>query len=504
MSDKTKTIVERIAAGLLEGPLGRALRAQLGAVWVENDTTFQQAGRGFNQTLRDRYDSDRESIQKDALDAWRLNPLARRVVGLTTQYVVGGGVSAGVKHEETHKFVRNFWEHRLNRMSVRCYELCDELTRTGNLFLLISTDAAGMSYIRPVPASDIDKIDARENDIEQPLRFWPKAEAQQLTPAAYPAYSEDLDQADSDGGFSVVMVHYTINRPVGGQWGESDLAPALKWLSRYSNWLEDRARLNRFRNSFLFVVKSKFASESERAARQANLALNPPAPGSILVCDESETWEVLSAKLESNDAAADGLALKKMVATAAGVPLHFLAEPENSTRTTAEAAGGPTYRHFEQRQNYFIWLIEDLLKIVIARRAKVDHSVSKRAEIEVRGADISARDNVSLSMAAQNIINSLSDLRDRGLITDEEYLRMAYRFAGEVVDVEDMLEKAAAGRPPTLYSWRRPGDPAGMTDPSQVDEAGNPAANTKAKVKGKQHNNVIDIETGEEKPKPEL
>ena len=116
---KRETFLDRFAAGLLGSPLGAALRAQLGAVWVENDTTFQQAGRGWNQTQRDRYDSDRESIEKDALEAWRLNPLARRIVGLTTQYVVGGGLSVGVKHEETHKFVQNFWKHRLNEHAAR-------------------------------------------------------------------------------------------------------------------------------------------------------------------------------------------------------------------------------------------------------------------------------------------------------------------------------------------------------------------------------------------------
>ncbi len=121
-------------------------------------------------------------------------------------------------------------------------ELCDELTRTGNLLLLVSTDAAGMSYVRPVPASDIDTITARPNDIEQPLAFVPKANADNLQPEPYPAYDEETDAPGPDGAFKPVMLHYTINRPVGAQWGESDLAPILKWLSRYSNWLEDRGR----------------------------------------------------------------------------------------------------------------------------------------------------------------------------------------------------------------------------------------------------------------------
>ncbi len=58
------------------------------------------------------------------------------------------------------------------------------------------------------------------------------------------------------------------------------------------------------------------------------------------------------------------------------------------------------------------------------------------------GSDISARDNVSLSMAATNITNVMTTLRDRGLCSDEEYLRMIYRFASEVVDVEEILASA--------------------------------------------------------------
>jgi hypothetical protein len=217
------------------------------------------------------------------------------------------------------------------------------------------------------------------------------------------------------------------------------------------------------------------------------------------VCDESETWEVLSPKLESTDANTDGLALKKMVASGAGIPMHFLAEPEGSTRTTAEAAGGPTFRHFEQRQNYFIWLIEDLLHIAINRRALVSAGVSRRAPVEVRGADISARDNVSLSMAAQNIINMLSDLRDRQMITDEEYLRLAYRFAGEVVDVEDMLAKAELEGPP--LKWAAPVQKTTVAGADETTDGEDVPQNRPAKVsKRGASTSKIDLESGDLKP----
>ena len=159
--------------------------------------------------------------------------------------------------------------------------------------------------------------------------------------------------------------------------------------------------------------------------------------------DESETWEVLHPRLEADDANEDGLALKKMIAAGAGVPLHFLAEPESSTRTTAEAAGGPTFRRFEQRQQYFLWLVTDVLRVVTARRAQVDRRVDARAAIRVQGADISVRDNLAMAQAAASLAGCMTDLRDRRLIDDAELLRLVYRFAGEALDVEEMLARAA-------------------------------------------------------------
>ena len=436
MSSPAPHLFERLFARRID----ERVRAALAAL-PETDATFAIGSR-LGESPQERYAPDREELLRQALEAWRVNPLARRIVGLTSQYVVGGGISLSCPHAPTSAFLHTFWEHPLNRLAVRVYEWCDELTRSGNLFLLLSTDASGMSYVRAIPSLQVRTIHSRANDLDQELEYELQPDLlEHSAPRTFAAYDARTDAPGANGGYAPVMLHYAINRPVGAQWGESDLAPVLRWLSRFAAWLEDRARLNRFRTAFLYIVRARFSSEAERRARQSSLNAAPPSPGSILVSDESESWNTLSPRLESDDAAQDGLALKKMIAAGAGIPLHFLAEPESATRTTAEAAGGPTYRHFEQRQRFFLWLLSDLLQVVLNRRALVDNHVSRRAEISLQGADISARDNVSLAMAASNISSVLGQARDRGLLDDAEYLRLLYRFCGESVDVEEMLAR---------------------------------------------------------------
>jgi len=430
----------RFLSNIFSPLIEKTVRDQLAI--TETDNTFLIGTRRYDESDRDRLEYDRAAILEQCLTAWRENPLARRIVELTSQYVVGGGLDIKCQDEKTKAFIDQFWNHRLNRMESRVIEMCDELTRTGNLFVLISTDQSGMSYIRILPASNIDRIEASPNDIEQPLIFIAKAD-QDLNPVTYASYDHLKDTVDGSGKFPPVVLHYAINRPAGAQWGESDLAPLLIWLRRYSAWLEDRVRLNRFRNAFLYVVTGQFTSEASRKARQMELAANPPSPGSILVTDESETWSVISPKLEALDAMQDGLALKKMIAASVGLPLHFLAEPESSTRTTAEAAGGPTFRRFEQRQQFFLWLLSDLLHVVISRRALVDKTIKSHGEVTVTGADLSARDNVSHALAGVNILKMLERLFDMGLIDQRELLRISYRFAGESADIDEILSKSS-------------------------------------------------------------
>lgn len=390
-----------------------------------------------NVGLRDRSQGNFYNVIEASLQAWRENPLARRIVNLTTQYVIGEGLTIECDDEKALTVMKDFWNDPLNRMDIRVAEWCDELTRTGNLFVLISSGIDGKSYVRAVPATAIENIETAANDYEQALWFEYREE-NQLQLEHVDAEKKDSPTLDAR------MMHFAVNRPLGAKFGEPDLAPVLIWLQRYSGWLEDRARLNHYRNSFLYTVKAKGTSEQQRIERQNQLNSRPLSPGSILVTNEAEEWDVLSAKLESNEAAEDGLALKKQIAAGVGIPMHFLAEPESQSKTSAEAAGGATFRTFEQRQEVFTWIVEQVLRAVLRRRRLVDYNLDAEVEFRVIGADIYELDNTTLATGAATIANVCTQMRKLGYISREEYIRLVYKFAGEDPDPNMILEGGAA------------------------------------------------------------
>jgi hypothetical protein len=275
------------------------------------------------------------------------------------------------------------------------------------------------------------------------------------------------------------MLHFAMNRPVGVAWGEPDLAPMLPWISRYSSWLEDRARLNRFRFAWLIVWKKKWANEAEKTAKNNELAAHPPASGSWLLLEENESLEMPAPNLDSADAEKDGLALKKMIALGAGIPPHYLAEPESSTRTTAEAAGTPTFRGLEQSQTFFLNMIHSLAVLAVTIRKQSDRRVQPSSQIQAIGPDITERDNSSLALAVSRIYPAMSELFDREGIDEHELLRVVYRMAGEIQPAGSIPAMKRRPLKPlasaTVSPKKQPGksetDPTGVKDVDPIEEA---------------------------------
>ena len=120
------------------------------------------------------HDYDPAQVQEqytDGLTAWRKNPMAWRVISITTDYVVGDGIRL-LSAAHLQRFIQGFWNHPLNRMDVRLPAMADELARSGDLFILLFRNPAdGMSYLRLVTKDCIQQVETAENDWEQEIVY---------------------------------------------------------------------------------------------------------------------------------------------------------------------------------------------------------------------------------------------------------------------------------------------------------------------------------------------
>ena len=354
---------------------------------------------------------EQQEIMLDATEAYRANPLAFRIVELTADHVLGRGVKLKAPDRELQAWLDDWWSHPENHLATRVYDLSRELSICGEIFVTLHQNPIdGMVYLRQIPPPNVDAIETDPNDLERELRFHESAVNATGGPehATYVIAGRwwDADQC----------AHYAINRLAGCVRGQSDLAPMLPWLRRYKDWLTDRVRINRFKGAFLWWVKIAGADRATVEAKKLELS-RPPESGSVIVTNEAETWTAVQPMIDAQSVEPDGRAIRMMLAAGAGIPLHFLSEPEGANRAVAAEMAGPTLRHFENRQTILGAILVDL-----ARRA-ADLSgrfPGRTAKISAIFEDLTTTDNLKVASAAASMVNALAIARDRNWLNDTQ------------------------------------------------------------------------------------
>lgn len=396
-----------------------------------------EAGGGWtglaNRGPADRPPAVAQRQYHDALEAWRTNPYAKRIIDIITDYTVGDGLTP-VAPGEIGRFVDTFWRHPQNRLDTRLPELVDELSRSGDLFLALFRNAAdGQSYVRAVPKSAVLEIETAANDWEREISFTVGAGDWGLGAGAGETRRFLSPSHPEAGEAEVVMVHYAVNRPVGALLGESELATLLPWLGHYARMLEDRVRLNWAARAFLWFVcvpSNKVQAKAEQYAR-------PPEPGSIVIHDEGEEWRMEAPNLRGMDAQHDLRALRQAIAAGSGQPPHWHGDGGDINRAVAQAMQDPAVRRLRRRQRHVQHIVTDLCDVAYGRAYALG-VVRRRpdaSEIRVDLPDISREDNESLALAAERLTSAfsglLSALPGYSPTLAGQMLSLVFKFAGE-------------------------------------------------------------------------
>jgi hypothetical protein len=408
----------------------RTIRTITSALAVaETESTITKGASLWKGLFRTRSNWSRSDLLTQCFNSWRSNPISKRLIDITTEFVIGDGFSFKSTNKRADKFIQKMTSDPLNDFESQIPEWCNEAWRGGDLFLVGKSDAGGMTYWRGFPAEGIAEIQTENNDYRQP-RFFQKG----MEPG------------------TEFMLHFPLNRAVGSVFGESDLASVVYWIGLYQQWLQDRAVINYFRSLFSWIVKKAFANDTEK---EAYIKTAPqPRPGSILYVDPEEEWEAKAPTLDARDAEKDGLAIKRMIAIGFQAPMHYLAEPEGSTRTTAEAAGTPTFKRFKSRQKF---IVKALKRVLDVSWEIYSPSKNENVSFEIGVPDITERDNAQLALGVQRIVTAFMPLYNARIVSYDEFIRLVYRFLAETPPTASLdPDEIIAGIPNTPAAPKDP------------------------------------------------
>lgn len=383
----------------------------------------------------ERNQGEIQELYTDALTAWRKNPLAKRIVDIVNDYVIGDGITLSSPYSYLDNFIEDFWYDPKNNMPIRIESMVEELTRAGNYLPILFTDPnTGMSYVRSATVDQVRAIHNLPNDWET---------ITQIDVAQYDNLNVEIKPyataaASSRTPSQPTISLFPINRPDGSHLGEGDLTTVIPWLLRYSRMLEDRVRLNWAIRMFLWFVKVPAGLvEAKREAYKS-----PPESGSVIVHDDAEEWTVQAPNLHANDASHDLAATRRMVYSGTGYPPHWYAE-QGSNLAEAKASGAPAERHLRRRQLFVIHISRTIA--LDAYRKKIDVRGGRKLPtqnpsklITANTTDLSREDNAILAEAAHKLSQSykelLLDTAPQSRTLTQEMLTLFFQFAGEPKD----------------------------------------------------------------------
>jgi hypothetical protein len=181
-----------------------------------------------------------------------------------------------------------FWHDPDNHMDLRVYDLCQELSLYGEIFVrFYVNDFNGDVKIVTIDPSMIDQIESDPENIEHELRIHRRPIGASATIPGQPAVVTQLESGDYDGVWLAVP----------------DQVPP--WLRRYKDWFIDRTRINKYKAAFLWEITLASGDRKvvENKAQEYSVL---PEPGSVIVHNGDESWSAIQPKIGADDVAEGG------------------------------------------------------------------------------------------------------------------------------------------------------------------------------------------------------
>ncbi len=345
-------------------------------------------GTGFDEITQDSH----QRSQQSAFKMYNTNPHARAIVRGLVKFTLGKGPQVIPEEEDKRKrkkaldvwtefTVKNKFSNREKEIATRTFRDGETFIRKitglktqedGDLLLrfIRSTLIANPNDKTPLPTTLSNGIETEKDDIETVINYW---------------------KTKSDGSFSEKIpaneiYHLKIFSDSDQKRGNTVYGPALRRLTQYEEWLEDRIILNKVRSAIALVktveggvgnvtkIHDENRSDQNSSTRRLQKTMRG---GTVITTSKGVKYELLSTNINASDVKEDGRSILLSIAAAVGFPeMLFTADFSNSSYSSSLIAQNPFVREIEEWQDFFRTFYEELytevidLKIAAGKLAK--------------------------------------------------------------------------------------------------------------------------------------
>ncbi len=187
----------------------------------------------------------------------------------------------------------------------------------------------------------------------------------------------------------------------------------------------------------------EIADDTLVEGKRTQLESNNPIEAGIYVHGAGEKTEYPDLSINASNVEPDGRALRQAVAIGSNLAPHYLGEGDRVNYATAKEMGEPTARFLSERQQTFIWQLEELIEVAYGRfqlsmydtLLPDDYDYGLKAIVP----EVARADNEALAKAALSIAQALAVAAAHGWTDNEMALTLMMKFAGETLSKEDIM-----------------------------------------------------------------
>lgn len=352
-------------------PMDRVIESFTGG-WT-NTTSILKASRYQSEgTLWNTQDA---SVVK-----YNSDPIAQSIINNLTYFTIGRGIKLYVDDPDVYDVIEKF--RKDNDMVHREEQFVKMTFLDGENFLLFFVNrVTGDVKVRRIYPREIEDIEISKDDMETRLAYhqqWDETPRGTLQTIRYDRWIRDinyykrLEEAPPQWKAShKSKKHGKLKEDVFIQFsklgfddevrGRAPMAPVLRFLKYYEDWLLDRVRLNHERSKVVWI-KSITGRSSEATKRERR----SPKGGVMMVENDHVKYRIEHPRLDANDAKEDGLAILYAIGSGMGMPIHILNQrSDQEVYASIRKADTPFSQSILSYQTHWGGVFEEMYRTVI-------------------------------------------------------------------------------------------------------------------------------------------
>ena len=384
---------------------------------------------GYTQVGGSRHDLqpwDQTKMQKIAIHLFRHNHMAKRLIEIIVDFVLGDGLTVGAINDDDdlkeliQGILDGFWDDPINDMGQYNPQRLTKLNIMGELVIPVQVNGLGDVRLGMIDPTHITKV------TPDPLTMRPGQVhlSQEAARSAGKPVLEVIRYNDKEGRLVGDCFYQMINSADVNLRGVSEYFTASDWFDVYDETMKsasDRAKLG-----LNYIWDVTLTGENEKGIKKWTKAQKPPKPNSLRVHNEKVKWQALAPNLGAYEISRHGKDLKTLIMGGFGLPNHWFGSGDDANLATAAVMAEPTRKALKRKTRQFTYLLTDILRFVLTQKVGRDVPGGLPADFdplannfEITVPDIGGPDVAKIGSAMQQITSAVVLAQDNDLVGDD-------------------------------------------------------------------------------------